>query len=82
LADVGPADPGAAWTAPPAPWDGEYAPADSVQRFVLLHHIEEFARRAGQADMIREQLDGATAAPLLMGVEGREGNAFVQPWTP
>jgi len=81
IADVRGTEPGAAMTAPPAPWDGVFAPTPSVQRFALLHHIEEFARHAGHADIIREQLDGATAAPLLMAVEGREGNAFVQPWT-
>ena len=82
LADVQAADPGAAMTAPPAPWDGVYGPTDSVQRFELIHHVEEIARHAGHADIIREQLDGATAASLLMAVEGREGNDFGQPWTP
>jgi len=82
LADVRATDPGADMTAPPAPWDGIYAPTDSVQRFALVHHVEEFARHAGHADIIREQIDGATAASLLMAVEGREGNDFVQPWTP
>ncbi len=53
-----------------------------MQRFALVHHVEELARHAGHADIIREQIDGATAASLLMAVEGREGNDFVQPWTP
>ena len=82
LADVRATDPGADITAPPVPGDGIYAPTDSVQRFELVHHLEELARHAGHADIIREQLDGATAASLLMAVEGREGNDFVQPWTP
>ncbi len=82
LADVGATDPAADMTAPPAPWDGVYSPTESVQRFALVHHIEEFARHAGQADIIREQLDGADAASLLMAVEGREGNDYVQPWAP
>ncbi|MEO6700206.1 MAG: DinB family protein [Jatrophihabitantaceae bacterium] len=82
LASVRGTDPGEAMTEPPAPWDGVYAATDSVQRFALVHHIEEFARHAGHADIIREQLDGADAASLLMAVEGREGNDFVQPWTP
>ena len=73
-------DPGADLTVPPAPWDGIYAPTDSVERFALVHHIEEFARHAGHADIVREQLDGADAASLLMAVEGREGNHFIQPW--
>jgi len=82
LAEVRGTDPAADMTAPPAPWDGVYAPTESVQRFELVHHVEEFARHAGHADLIREQLDGATSGPLLMALEGREGNDFVQPWTP
>jgi Protein of unknown function (DUF664) len=82
LADVRATDPGADMTAPPAPWDGVYAPTASVQRFALVHHIEEFARHAGQADIIREQIDGADAASLLMTVEGRAANDYVQPWAP
>jgi hypothetical protein len=82
LDDVRTIDPGADVTAPAAPWDGLYEPTESVHRFALVHHIEEFARHAGHADILREQLDGADAASLLMAVEGRPGNAFVQPWTP
>ena len=82
LADVRASDPGAATIAPPAPWDGVLGPTASVRRFELVHHIEEFARHAGHADIIREQLDGADAASLLMALEGRPGNDFVQPWVP
>lgn len=82
LADVRSTDPGSGVLAPPAPWDGRPAATDSVQRYALVHHVEELARHAGHADIIREQLDGANAASLLMAVEGREGNDFVQPWTP
>jgi len=32
------------------------------RRWVLLHLIEELARHAGQADIIRESIDGATGA--------------------
>jgi hypothetical protein len=81
LADVRVTD-RADMTAPPAPWDGIYAPTDSMQRFELVHHVEELARHAGHADIIREQIDGANAGSLLMAVEGRDGNDFVQPWTP
>lgn len=75
-------DPAAEMIEPPAPWDGRYTPTPSIERFALVHHIEELARHAGHADIIREQLDGADAASLLMAVEGRPGNDFVQPWTP
>lgn len=75
-------DPGAAMIAPPAPWDGLLTPTESVERFQLVHLVEELARHAGHADIVREQLDGADASSLLMAVEGRPGNDFVQPWTP
>lgn len=82
LADVRATDPAAPMTEPPAPWDGRYEPAPSVQRYALAHAVEEFARHAGHADVLREQLDGATAAPLAMAAQGQPGNAFVQPWEP
>lgn len=33
-------------------------------RFLALHQIEEWARHAGHADVIRESIDGATAGTL------------------
>ncbi len=47
-------------------------------RWVLLHLIEETARHAGHADIIREAVDGATAFPLLSAAE----NWPATPWTP
>lgn len=82
LADVRDMDPDDTMSEPPAPWDGRFTPTESVRRFQLMHHVEEFARHAGHADIIREQLDGADAASLLMAVEGRPGNDFIQPWRP
>jgi uncharacterized damage-inducible protein DinB len=41
-------------------------------RWVLFHLVDEVARHAGHADIIREQLDGAVAADLLAAVEGWE----------
>ncbi|MGK5548456.1 DinB family protein [Streptomyces sp. URMC 127] len=48
---------------PEAPW----FPADSrvSMRWLLLHLVEEFARHAGHADVIRESLDGKTAFELV-----------------
>jgi uncharacterized damage-inducible protein DinB len=40
--------------------DQRSARRDVTLRWVLLHMIEETARHAGHADIIREQLDGAT----------------------
>ncbi|MFI1104964.1 DinB family protein [Streptomyces melanogenes] len=48
---------------PEAPWfpkDGRVS-----MRWMLLHLIEEFARHAGHADIVRESLDGRTAFELV-----------------
>ncbi|YAL83456.1 DinB family protein [Dermacoccaceae bacterium W4C1] len=58
-------DPGATVMAKPQRWIGETEPKPIHARFYLLHQIEELARHAGHADIIREQLDGATAFDLL-----------------
>jgi Protein of unknown function (DUF664) len=56
---------------PGVPWFPPDVSAWSV-RWVLLHLIEETARHAGHADIIRESLDGAKAVQLLAAVEGWE----------
>ena len=63
--------PGLAWPANVTAW--------SV-RWVLLHLIEETARHAGHADVIREPLDGAMALLLMAAVEKWPTNQWVQPW--
>ena len=69
----------------PVPRDAPWFPADveawSV-RWVLLHLIEETARHAGHADIVRESIDGATAFPLLAAAEGWPATAWLQPWEP
>ena len=53
------------WTlaAAASPWDSCH-PSDSGinVRWVLLHMIEETARHAGHADIIREAIDGTVGA--------------------
>ncbi len=73
-------DPGAEVLAAPAPWFDRLEPTPMTARMLALHMIEEFARHAGHADIIREQLDGAQAGPLAMAVHDISGNDFVQPW--
>ncbi|MGO4957955.1 mycothiol transferase [Luteococcus sp. Sow4_B9] len=51
-------------------------------RYLYVHHVEEFARHAGHADIIREEIDGARAAELWLASEGLPGNDFVTPWEP
>ncbi len=61
------------------PWNPRDVDAWSV-RWVLLHLIEETARHAGHADIVRESLDGATAFPLLAAAEGWPASPWLQPW--
>jgi uncharacterized damage-inducible protein DinB len=51
-------------------------------RWVLLHLIEETARHAGQADVIRESLDGATMHALQAAAEGWPETEWLKPWKP
>jgi hypothetical protein len=54
-------------TGPGVPW----IPVGLVwsPRWVLLHLIEETARHAGHADIVRESLDGATCWTLMAAAE-------------
>ncbi len=66
---------------PPAPWyprnpDGYQA------RWILLHLVEELARHAGHADIIREHIDGATMYELMAGAEGWPETEWIKPWRP
>jgi hypothetical protein len=61
------------------PWFPNDVEAWSV-RWVLLHLIQETARHAGHADIIRESVDHATALPLMAAVEGWPATKWMQPW--
>ncbi|MGH9017550.1 MAG: DUF664 domain-containing protein, partial [Acidimicrobiales bacterium] len=57
-------------------------PESATVRWVLLHLIEESARHAGHADIIRESLDGASSGALMAAVEGWPETPWVTPWKP
>lgn len=61
------------------PWFPKDVPAWSV-RWVIFHMIEELARHAGQGDIIRESIDGATLYELLAGLEDWEPTPWLTPW--
>jgi uncharacterized damage-inducible protein DinB len=67
----------------PVPRDVPWFPKDleawSV-RWVILHVINELARHAGHADIVRETIDGATMYDLVAGLEGWEIAGWVTPW--
>jgi uncharacterized damage-inducible protein DinB len=69
----------------PVPRDAPWFPADveawSV-RWVLLHLIEETARHAGHADIIRESIDAATMYELMAAVEGWPDTDWLTAWKP
>ncbi|HLG72906.1 MAG TPA: DinB family protein [Chloroflexota bacterium] len=57
----------------PVPQNVPWFPKDVKEwsvRWVLLHVIEETARHAGHADIIRESLDGSQALELMADAEG------------
>jgi uncharacterized damage-inducible protein DinB len=68
----------------PVPQDIPWFPKDldawSV-RWVILHVINELARHAGHADIIREAIDGATMYELIAAREGWSIDGWVQPWS-
>ena len=63
------------------PWFPDDVEAWSV-RWVLLHLIEETARHAGHADIVRESIDGATMYELMAAAEGWPATEWLQPWEP
>ena len=63
------------------PWFPKNQPAWSV-RWVILHVINELARHAGHADIIRETIDGATMYDLIAGLENWEPQPWAKPWHP
>jgi uncharacterized damage-inducible protein DinB len=65
---------------PDAPWFPD--PEGCTVRWILLHLIEETARHAGHADIIREALDGALSGPLMAAAEGWPADGWVKPWRP
>lgn len=69
----------------PVPRDAPWFPKDVESwsvRWVLLHIIEETARHAGHADIVRESIDGATMYPLMAAAEGWPATDWLEPWSP
>jgi uncharacterized damage-inducible protein DinB len=64
---------------PRAPWYPE-DPEGFSARWILLHVIEEVARHAGHADIIREHIDGATMYELMAAAEGWPETEWLKPW--
>jgi len=63
------------------PWNPKDLDNWSV-RWVLLHLVQETARHAGHADIIREAIDGGTAYPIMAAAEGWPASPWMKPWQP
>ena len=74
-------DPDTPVPVPDAPWFPKDVEAWSV-RWVWLHLVEELARHAGHADIIREAVDGATAYALVAAKDGFPETPWIKPWKP
>jgi uncharacterized damage-inducible protein DinB len=69
----------------PVPKDVPWFPKDVDAwevRWVLLHLIEELARHAGHADIVREHIDGGTMYPIMAAAEKWPEAPWMQPWQP
>lgn len=75
-------DPAATTTEPPAPWAGVYDARPANARYYLVHQIEEFARHAGHADIIREEIDAMAVPAIVLSQTGSSGNDYFQPYVP
>jgi hypothetical protein len=64
-----------------APWFPKDVSAWSV-RWAFLHVINELARHAGHADIVRESIDGATMYELIAGRENWQPTPWLTPWQP
>ena len=66
---------------PDEPWNPRDVDSWSV-RWVVLHLIEETARHAGHADIVREHIDGATMFELTAAADGIGDLPFLKAWRP
>jgi uncharacterized damage-inducible protein DinB len=69
----------------PVPQDIPWFPKNQEPwsvRWVILHVINELARHAGHADIVREAIDGATMYELIAAREGWTIEGWVTPWKP
>jgi hypothetical protein len=82
LAAIAATDPDADITEPPQPWAGIFDARPANARYLLVHQVEEFARHAGHADIIREQLDGTPVPQIVLSLEGAQANDFFEPYVP
>jgi hypothetical protein len=75
-------DPSAPTIEGPAPWFGIFDDRPARARYLLVHQIEEMARHAGHADIIREQIDGVSVPSIVLTTEGMPASDYFTPYIP
>lgn len=80
LATIAATDPATETVMPPAPWYGIYDSRPAFARYGLVHQVEELARHAGHADILREQIDGMAVPAIVLSESGAAANDFFQPY--
>ncbi len=82
IAALAAADPSAPTVEDPAPWFGILDNRPARRRYLLVHQIEELARHAGHADIIREQIDGMCVSAIALTADGMPASTFFEPYVP
>jgi hypothetical protein len=80
LAAVAGTDPASQTSEPPSPWFGIFDARSANARYFLVHQVEELARHAGHADILREQIDGMAVPAIVLSEAGAPANDFFQPY--
>ena len=82
VAALAAADPSAPTIEDPAPWYGIVDHRPALGRYYLVHQIEEMARHAGHADIIREQIDGISVPAIVLTADGMPASDYFEPYVP
>lgn len=82
IAALAATDPSAATLEDPAPWFGIFDNRPARARYLLVHQIEEMARHAGHADIIREQIDGVSVPAIVLTADGLPASDYFAPYAP
>jgi hypothetical protein len=82
IAALAAADPSAPTVEDPAPWFGIFDNRPARRRYLLVHQIEEFARHAGHADILREQIDGISVPAIMLTADGMPASEYFAPYVP
>jgi len=82
VAALAAADPSEPTIEDAAPWFGIHDNRPARRRYLLVHQVEELARHAGHADILREQIDGVRVPAIVLSQAGLPASEFFEPYVP